>query len=94
MAIAGLIYLTGDLGLLAWPFALAAAVLGFLAWRRYGTEGAETALLRASAASILMGIAVAGIALPAMTPLFPSVQLARRGGSGRLRPSDGGVGRL
>jgi 4-amino-4-deoxy-L-arabinose transferase-like glycosyltransferase len=77
VAIAGLTYLTGDLGLLAWPFALAAVVLGFLAWRRYGSEGAETALLRASAASILMGIAVAGIAFPAMTPLFPSVQLAR-----------------
>ncbi len=77
LAIAGLVYLTGDLGLLAWPFALAATVLGFLAWRRYEAEGAEAALLRASAASILMGIAVAGIALPAMIPLFPSVQLAR-----------------
>ena len=77
LAIAGLIYLTGELGLLAWPFAVAAAVLGYLAWRRYSTEGAEAALLRASAASILMGIAVAGIALPAMTPLFPSLQLAR-----------------
>ena len=77
LAIAGLVYLTGDLGLLAWPFALAATVLGYLAWRRYEAEGAEAALLRASAASILMGIAVAGIALPAMIPLFPSVQLAR-----------------
>ena len=47
VAIAGLIYLTGALGLLAWPFALAAAVLGYLAWRRYEAEGAEAALLRA-----------------------------------------------
>ena len=77
LAIAGLIYLTGDLGLLAWPFALAAVILGYLAWRRYSAEGAEAALLRASAASIFMGIAVAGVALPAMTPLFPSVSLAR-----------------
>ena len=44
LAIAGLIYLTGALGLLAWPFALAAAVLGYLAWRRYevGGRGSRT----------------------------------------------------
>jgi len=76
-AIAGAIYLTGDPALLAWPFALAAVSLGFLAWRRYGTEGAEAALLRASAAAILMGVAVFGVALPAMTPLFPSLLMAR-----------------
>jgi 4-amino-4-deoxy-L-arabinose transferase-like glycosyltransferase len=77
VTIAGAIYLTGDAVLLAWPFALAAAALGFLAWRRYGVEGAEAALLRASAAVILMGIAVFGVALPAMTPLFPSLLMAR-----------------
>ena len=77
LAIAGLIYFTGALGLLAWPFALAAAALGYLAWRRYEVEGAEAALLRASAASIFMGIAVAGIALPAMSPAIPSVELTR-----------------
>ena len=75
--IAGAIYLTGDPVLLAWPFALAASALGFLAWRRYGAEGAEAALLRASAAAILMGVAVFGVALPAMTPLFPSLLMAR-----------------
>ena len=75
--IAGAIYLTGDPVLLAWPFALAATALGFLAWRRYGAEGAEAALLRASAAAILMGVAVFGVALPAMTPLFPSLLMAR-----------------
>ena len=77
LAIAGLVYFTGALGLLAWPFALAAAALGYLAWRRYEVEGAEAALLRASAASIFMGIAVAGIALPAMSPAIPSVELTR-----------------
>jgi 4-amino-4-deoxy-L-arabinose transferase-like glycosyltransferase len=77
VAIAGAIYLTDDPVLLAWPFALAAAALGFLAWRRFRAEGAEAALLRASAAAVLMGIAVFGVALPAMTPLFPSLLLAR-----------------
>jgi 4-amino-4-deoxy-L-arabinose transferase-like glycosyltransferase len=77
VAIAGLIYLTGDLGLLAWPFAAGAVVLGYLAWRRYGTAGAEAAFLRAAAAAVLMGIAVCGVVLPRLAPVFPSVQLAR-----------------
>jgi 4-amino-4-deoxy-L-arabinose transferase-like glycosyltransferase len=76
-AIAGLLYLTGELGLLAWPFALSATILGLLAWRRYAAEGAEVALLRASGATILMGIAIYGVVLPRMLPLFPSVLIAR-----------------
>lgn len=77
ITIGGVIYLTGDLVLLAWPFALAAAALGYLAWRRYGSGGAEAALLRASGAAILMGVAVFGLALPAMTPVFPSLLIQR-----------------
>jgi 4-amino-4-deoxy-L-arabinose transferase-like glycosyltransferase len=76
-AIGGVIYLTGDPVLLAWPFALGAAALGFLAWWRYRAEGAEAALLRAAGAAILMAIAVFGVALPAMTPVFPSLLIAR-----------------
>ena len=94
LAIAGLVYLTGDLGLLAWPFALAATVLGFLAWRRYEAEGAEAALLRASAASILMGIAVAGIASAGDDSALSQRPAGAGGRGGRLPPSNGRLGGL
>jgi hypothetical protein len=75
-AIAALMYIAGNLGLAAWPFALGAIALGYLAWRRYRSEGAEPALLRASAASILLVVAIYGFVFPAMRPLFPAVMAA------------------
>ena len=62
--------------LLAWPFAAAAVVFGLLAWRSYPSEGAERALLRALVASALIAVTVYAVTLPALTRLFPSVQLA------------------
>lgn len=76
IAIGGLYAIAGDLGILAWPFALGAVLLGLLAWRRYQAEGAEAALLRTAAASLLLAAAVCGIVVPAARPLFPSVLLA------------------
>jgi 4-amino-4-deoxy-L-arabinose transferase-like glycosyltransferase len=64
-------------GLLVWPLFGAAAVMGFLAWRLYEADGAEHALLRAVTASILTGIAIFALILPALGPLFPSSTLAR-----------------
>jgi 4-amino-4-deoxy-L-arabinose transferase-like glycosyltransferase len=75
--IVGAIYIGRDLDLLAWPFVAAAMVMGLLAWRLYDVDGAENSLLRAAAASILTAFAIYGVIFPALTPLFPSVPLAR-----------------
>jgi len=66
-----------QLGLLAWPFGAAAMVVGFMAWRYYDADGAEKSMLRAVAASILVFLAVLGIIVPSLRPLFPSATLAR-----------------
>jgi hypothetical protein len=77
LAIAGLVYFRHQLGLIAWPFAAGAMILGFLAWRFYETDGAEKSLLRGTGAQLLLAIAVLGAIAPLMRPLFPSVALAR-----------------
>lgn len=76
-SIGALIAITKQPGLLAWPFAAGAIILAFFAWRLYEADGAETSLLRAMAASILIAIGVYGVVLPSMTPLFPSAALAQ-----------------
>jgi 4-amino-4-deoxy-L-arabinose transferase-like glycosyltransferase len=75
-AIIGLIYLRGQFGWLAWPFAAGAAIFGFYAWRLYDTEGAELSFARASIGALFMVIAVLGVAIPLLRPIFPSRQLA------------------
>ena len=75
--IAGLVMFGRQLGVLAWPFAAGALVLGLQAWRLFEADGAERSLLRAIAASILMSIALFGVVLPAYPALFPSVPLSR-----------------
>jgi hypothetical protein len=62
---------------MAWPFAAAAMICGFLAWRLYDSDGAERSLLRAVCAMLLVGIAVYGVIVPSLRPLFPSATLAR-----------------
>jgi 4-amino-4-deoxy-L-arabinose transferase-like glycosyltransferase len=74
-AVAGAIVIERDLVLAAWPFFAAAIVCGFLAWRRYDTEGAESALTRASAATLLLGIGVYAVVVPALGRIFPSAAL-------------------
>ena len=64
-------------GLLAWPLFVAAAVMGFLAWRLYQADGAEHGLLRAVAAAILTAIAMFGVIVPSLGQLFPSATLVR-----------------
>jgi 4-amino-4-deoxy-L-arabinose transferase-like glycosyltransferase len=76
-AIVAPVMIAKQFGLLAWPVLGVAAVLGFLAWRLYETDGAEQSLLRAVVAAILMAIAIFSVILPSLGQLFPSVSLAR-----------------
>lgn len=61
----------------AWPFLAAAAILGLFAWWLYDDNRAERSLLNAAAASFFLALAVYGIVLPTLRPLFPAVSLAR-----------------
>jgi 4-amino-4-deoxy-L-arabinose transferase-like glycosyltransferase len=80
LGLAGVICLIAighQLGLLAWVFAGGAASVGLVAWRLYEVDGAEQSLLRGVAASILLALALFGVVIPALEPLFPSPVLAR-----------------
>lgn len=61
----------------AWPFAAAAMVFGLFAWWLYDDAHAERSVLNSVISSLALSICVFGIVLPALTPLFPSVQIAR-----------------
>ncbi|RTL54711.1 MAG: glycosyltransferase family 39 protein [Bradyrhizobiaceae bacterium] len=61
----------------AWPFAAAAMIFGLFAWWMYDEHRAERSLLNAVAASWAMGVCLWGIVMPSLTPLFPSVEIAR-----------------
>jgi 4-amino-4-deoxy-L-arabinose transferase-like glycosyltransferase len=82
IGIGALMVLRQQLGLLAWPLAGAAMVLGFQAARYYQADGPEKSLVRAVAASVLVQIAFIGVIAPSLRPLFPSATLAR------LMPAD------
>jgi len=77
VAIVGLVVLRHQLGFIAWPFAAAAMIFGFMAWRFYDTEGAAASLMRATLAEVLIAAAVLGFIAPSLRPLFPSAALAR-----------------
>jgi 4-amino-4-deoxy-L-arabinose transferase-like glycosyltransferase len=62
---------------LAWPFAAGAMIFGLFAWWLYDNERAERSLLNGIAASWCLSVCIFGIVLPSLTPLFPSVQIAR-----------------
>ncbi|MGP0089244.1 MAG: ArnT family glycosyltransferase [Xanthobacteraceae bacterium] len=79
--------------LLAWPFAAAAVIFGLLAWWLYEADGPERALLRATAASVLLAITIYGLIMPTLRYLFPSPTLARLvRGSGCEDPHVAAVG--
>jgi 4-amino-4-deoxy-L-arabinose transferase-like glycosyltransferase len=75
-AIAGAIALAGEPAFAAWPFIAAAVVFGFRAWWLYDADGAERSLLRASAASVFLAIAIYGIVFPSLSRVFPSAAAA------------------
>src|ERR1700688_3713860 len=80
LSIAGvvcLIAIVHQFGLLAWIFGGGAMVMGLIAWRLYEADGAEQSLLRGIAAAVLLAVALFGVVIPALEPLFPSPTLAR-----------------
>src|SRR4051812_16195591 len=71
------IALTRQPAFLAWPFLAASLIFGLFAWWLYDDKRAERSLLNASACAMFLGMAVYGIVVPSLTPLFPSVEIAR-----------------
>jgi len=70
------LYMRGQFAWLAWPFGAAGLIFGFYAWRLYDVEGAERSFLRAVVGALCMIIAVLGVAIPLLRPVFPSAALA------------------
>lgn len=71
------VILSKDLGLVAWPFAAAAAIFGLFAWWLFAVDGAERAVLRGMASSIFIAIAIYAVTFPLLPSLFPSQLVAR-----------------
>jgi 4-amino-4-deoxy-L-arabinose transferase-like glycosyltransferase len=70
------VYIGQRLGLPSWAFAAAAAILALFAWTLYRVDGAEAALVRAAAASIMLSIAAYALTFAKIGSLFPAVPLA------------------
>jgi 4-amino-4-deoxy-L-arabinose transferase-like glycosyltransferase len=94
IGVLGVMILRRQLALLGWPFAAAAIIFGFLAWRLYHDDGPERSLLRATVAGQLAVIAVVGMMVPLMRPLFPAALLATTIGFGCDQPRFAAAGYL
>ena len=70
------VYIGQRLGLPSWAFAAAAAIFALFAWTLYRVDGAEAALVRAAAASILLSVAAYALTFAKIGSLFPAVPLA------------------
>jgi 4-amino-4-deoxy-L-arabinose transferase-like glycosyltransferase len=77
IAVVGAIMLTRQPAFLAWPFVAAALIFGLFAWWLYEDIRAEHSLLNAVVAAMFLAFAIYGVVLPALTPLFPSAEIAR-----------------
>jgi 4-amino-4-deoxy-L-arabinose transferase-like glycosyltransferase len=77
IAVVGAITLTRQPVFLAWPFVAAALIFGLFAWWLYDDNHAERSLLNAVVAAMFLSMAVYGVVVPALTPLFPSAEIAR-----------------
>jgi 4-amino-4-deoxy-L-arabinose transferase-like glycosyltransferase len=62
---------------LAWPFAAGAMIFGLFAWWLYDDHRAERSLLNAVGAAWFLAVCIYGVVMPSLSPLFPSVQIAR-----------------
>ena len=77
IAVIGAITLTRQPVFLAWPFVAAALIFGLFAWWLYDDNRAERSLLNALVAAMFLAMAIYGVVVPALTPLFPSAEVAR-----------------
>jgi 4-amino-4-deoxy-L-arabinose transferase-like glycosyltransferase len=77
VAIVGAVTLTRQPVFLAWPFVAASLIFGLAAWWLYDDNRAERSLLNAVVAAIFLNAALFGAVIPALTPLFPSAEIAR-----------------
>ncbi len=77
VAVIGAISVTRQPVFLAWPFVAAALIFGLFAWWLYEDGRAERSLLNAAVSAMFLAFAVYGVVLPALTPLFPSAEIAR-----------------
>jgi 4-amino-4-deoxy-L-arabinose transferase-like glycosyltransferase len=77
IAVVGAIALTRQPVFLAWPFIAAALIFGLFAWWLYEDGRAERSLLNAVVSAMFLAMAIYGVVLPALTPLFPSQEIAR-----------------
>jgi 4-amino-4-deoxy-L-arabinose transferase-like glycosyltransferase len=77
VAVIGAIMVTRQPAFMAWPFVAAALIFGLFAWWLYDDNRAERSLLNAAAAAVFLAIAIYGVVVPALTPLFPSAEVAR-----------------
>jgi len=77
VAVIGAIIVTHQPVFLAWPFVAASLIFGLFAWWLYDDGRAERSLLNAAVAAMFLAFVVYGAVLPALTPLFPSAEIAR-----------------
>jgi len=69
--------LTRQPAFVAWPFIAASLIFGLFAWWLFDTNRAERSVLNALVAALMLAVVVYGIVLPSLTPLFPSIEVAR-----------------
>jgi 4-amino-4-deoxy-L-arabinose transferase-like glycosyltransferase len=77
IAVVGAVMLTRQPAFAAWPFIAASLIFGLFAWWLYDNNRAERSLLNALVAALMLAVVVYGLVLPSLTPLFPSVEIAR-----------------
>jgi 4-amino-4-deoxy-L-arabinose transferase-like glycosyltransferase len=77
IAVIGAVTVTRQPVFLAWPFVGAALIFGLFAWWLFDDNRAERSLLNAVFAAMFLAFAVYGVVVPALTPLFPSAEVAR-----------------
>lgn len=77
IAVIGAVTVTRQPVFLAWPFVAAALIFGLFAWWLYDDNRAERSVMNAVVAAMFLAFAIYGIMVPALTPLFPSAEVAR-----------------
>ncbi|HVV42096.1 MAG TPA: phospholipid carrier-dependent glycosyltransferase, partial [Nitrobacter sp.] len=77
IAVIAAITLTKQPVFLAWPFVAVALIFGLFAWWMFDDHHAERSLLNAVAAAMFLAFSLYGAIVAALTPLFPSPEIAR-----------------